>query len=184
MRVGIVGFSATVCDVAYTLTHSTYHFAAASLVDGVDCGYFQEIAYPHLAPEFSQVNGGAMPFGKGLSAWLEQSPTFALGNVNTPVRLLALGSADVLQQWEWFVALSLQRKPVEYVVLPDAAHLVVKPWERMSAQQGLVDWLCFWLKSEEDPDPAKTDQYARWRELQKLQRQNSTKPQASSAPVN
>jgi len=88
---------------------------------------------------------------------------------------VALGSANILQQWEWYVALSLQRKPVEYVVLPDAAHLVVKPWERMTAQQGLVDWFCFWLKNEEDPDPAKAEQYARWRELRKLQEKNDGK---------
>jgi hypothetical protein len=30
-----------------------------------------------------------------------------------------------------------------------------------------VDWFCFWLKGEEDPDPAKASQYARWRELRK-----------------
>jgi dienelactone hydrolase len=44
--VGIVGFSRTVCYVAYTLTHSKRSFAAASFIDGIDCGYFQEIAYP------------------------------------------------------------------------------------------------------------------------------------------
>jgi len=31
-----------------------------------------------------------------------------------------------------------------------------------------VDWFCFWLKGEEDPDPAKAEQYKRWRELRKL----------------
>jgi len=28
-----------------------------------------------------------------------------------------------------------------------------------------VDWYCFWLKGEEDPDPAKSEQYRRWRKL-------------------
>jgi hypothetical protein len=32
-----------------------------------------------------------------------------------------------------------------------------------------LDWFRFWLKGEEDPDPAKAEQYARWRELRKLQ---------------
>jgi hypothetical protein len=54
----------------------------------------------------------------------------------------------------------------------------------MISQQGDVDWFCFWLKGEEDPDPGKTEQYKRWRELRKLPQQNSTKSQASSAPVN
>jgi len=35
-----------------------------------------------------------------------------------------------------------------------------------------IEWLDFCLKGEEDPDPAKAEQYARWRELRKLQQQN------------
>ena len=38
----------------------------------------------------------------------------------------------------------------------------------MVAQQGLVDWFRFWLKGEEDSNPVKAPQYARWRELRKL----------------
>jgi hypothetical protein len=37
----------------------------------------------------------------------------------------------------------------------------------------------FWLKDEEDSDPAKAGQYARWREMRKLQEQNQSK-----APTN
>lgn len=165
-RIGIVGFSRSVAFVGYLLTHSTRHFAAASLVNGIDGGYFQELVYPQFASEKDDMFGGATPFGDGLGTWLSESPSFSLGKVNTPLRLLALGnSTDVSELWEWFASLLLQRKPVEYVFLPDAAHLVVKPWERMITQQGLVDWFRFWLKDEEDPDAAKVEQYARWRQL-------------------
>ena len=51
----------------------------------------------------------------------------------------------------------------------EAAHMIAQPRERMISQQGAVDWFCFWLKSEEEPEPAKNQQYARWRELRKLQ---------------
>jgi len=37
-----------------------------------------------------------------------------------------------------------------------------------------VDWFCFWLKGEEDTDPAKVEQYVRWRELRKLQQTDKT----------
>jgi len=46
----------------------------------------------------------------------------------------------------------------------------------MLSQQGNVDWFCFWLKGEEDPAPAKVEQYARWRDLRKLQQENDKKP--------
>jgi hypothetical protein len=57
--------------------------------------------------------------------------------------------------------------------------LVVKPWERIVSQQGLVDWFRFWLKREEDPDPAKAKQYPRWRGLKKLQDENDAKDKAA-----
>jgi hypothetical protein len=49
------------------------------------------------------------------------------------------------------------------------------PEGRMLSQEGSVDWFRFWLKGEEDPDPAKAEQYSRWRELRKEQDQNDRK---------
>src|SRR5262249_52570854 len=57
-RVGIVGFSRTVCFVAQVLTHSKYRLAAASLVDGIGCGYFDEMTQPNGAWDFDALNGG------------------------------------------------------------------------------------------------------------------------------
>jgi len=65
------------------------------------------------------------------------------------------------------------RKPVELVYLPEGEHILEKPWERLISQQGNVDWFRFWLQGYEDPDPAKAEQYARWRELRKLQQANN-----------
>jgi len=168
-RVGVVGFSVSVSFVGYLLTHSNKHFAAASLVDGVDAGYFQELVYPASAWGGGRMNRNIAPFGEGLKNWLQESPSFSMGNVRTPLRLLALGRSGPLELWEWFAGLTLQEKPVDYVLLPDAAHLVVKPWERLVAQQGLVDWFLFWLKGEEDSGLEKTAQYSRWRNLRQRQ---------------
>jgi len=168
-RVGIVGFSRTVCFVAYALTHSKYRFAAANLVDGIGCGYFDEITSPEAAWDFNALNGGAPPFGEGLKVWMKNSPGFNLDKVNAPIRLVALlGRGAVLGDlWEWYASLSLQKKPVDFILIPGATHLVEKPRERVLAQQGLVDWFVFWLKGEEDSNPVKADQYARWRALRK-----------------
>jgi len=170
--VGIVGFSRTVCFVGYTLTHAKYRFAAASLVDGVACGYLDELSDPTGAWDYDALNGGAAPFGEGLKWWLISSPGFNLDKVETPIRLVALGRPSVLQLWEWYVGLSLQKRPVDFVLIPNATHLYGKPAECILKQQGLVDWFAFWLKSEEDPNPAKAEQYQRWRELRKLQEKN------------
>jgi dipeptidyl aminopeptidase/acylaminoacyl peptidase len=167
-HVGIVGFSRTVFTVGYTLTHSKYSFSAATLVDGIDGGYFQYFAFsnsvPELSKEIGQLNGGP-PFGENLTSWLKSSAGFNLDKMNTPLRLVALGPSSVTELWQWFSGLSRLEKPVDFIYLPDAPHLIVKPWERMVAQQGLVDWFRFWLKGEEGSDPSKQGQYLRWRSM-------------------
>lgn len=162
-KVGIIGFSRTVYHVAYTLTHSKYHFAAATLADGIDGGYFQYRAFPDSA-DSDLVNGGR-PVEKNLASWLDHSPGFNLDKVKAAVRLEAYGAVTILEGWEWFQGLSQLGKPTDFIYLPDAQHTLVKPWERLVSQQGNVDWFCFWLKGEEDAEPAKAEQYKRWREL-------------------
>jgi dipeptidyl aminopeptidase/acylaminoacyl peptidase len=173
-RVGILGFSRTVWKVEFTLTHSKYSFAAATLADGFDAGYWQYLVYRGADTDFVRVNGG-QPFGEGLEHWLHRSPGFLLERVRTPIRLEAYGSYSALGSWEWFSGLTHLSKPVELIYLPGAPHLLVKPWDRLASQQGTVDWFCFWLKGEEDTDPTKAEQYARWRELRKLQEDNQKK---------
>jgi dipeptidyl aminopeptidase/acylaminoacyl peptidase len=179
-RVGISGFSRTVYTVGYTLTHSHYKFGAATLVDGIAGGYFDYLAWANTggAEDDANVNGGR-PFGERLQGWLKSSPGFNLNRVNTPVRIVALNKSSVLVMWEWFCGLFLQNKPVEFVEIPGGVHMLRNPSQRRIAMQGMVDWFGFWLKGDEDPDPSKADQYARWRELRKLQQQSQ-----SNAPTN
>ncbi len=179
-RIGLVGFSHTCFHIKYALTHSRYRFAAAVAADGVDGGYFQYIAYSNLRvfnPFFEGVNGG-LPFGEGMSSWMKLSPGFNLDKVTTPVLIQAVGR-NLLQEWEWYSGLSRLKKPVELIYLPFGSHILSKPWEQIASQQGTVDWFAFWLKGEEDPDPAKAEQYKRWREQRKLQGA-SVNPNASS----
>jgi hypothetical protein len=184
-HVGLAGFSRTCLHVKYSLTHSKFHFAAAVVADGVDAGYFQDLAFANAEPGISSdfdVLNGASPFGAGLSSWLENSPGFNLDKVSAPVLIQALGRGSLLSEWEWFSGLSRLEKPLDMVYLPDGVHILVKPWEQMTSEQLTVDWFCFWLKREEDPDPAKAEQYARWRELRKLQEQNDRQPQQANPP--
>ena len=167
-RVGIVGFSRTACFVGYTLSHSHYPFAAAVLVDGISCGYFEEIAVPEESRDVNFINGGTAPFGAGLRQWMRNAPGFNTDDVHTPVQLISLQDYSVLTAWEWYVALSLTNKPVDFILVPHGYHIGVKPSQRMLTQQAVVDWFAFWLKGEEDSDPAKVEQNARWHQLRGL----------------
>jgi hypothetical protein len=75
--------------------------------------------------------------------------------------------------------LSLEGKPVDFLYFPNATHLLVKPSDRLASQQGNVDWFSFWLKGEEDPDPAKKPQYERWRRLRGLKFERISSGQGS-----
>ena len=167
-RVGLIGFSRTCLYVKYALTHSTQHFAAAIASDGFDGGYFEYLVVANAVPlgaAESQSLIGAAPFGDGLAVWLKNSPGFSLDKVQTPVQLQANDPASLFGEWEWFSGLTWLNKPVDLLYLPTATHILVKPWDRLVSQGRAVDWLCFWLKDEEDPDPSKTQQYVRWREF-------------------
>jgi hypothetical protein len=75
--------------------------------------------------------------------------------------------------WEPYAGLHLLHKPVELVMLNNHdEHILTNPAMRIVSQGGSVDWFRFWLKDEEDPDPAKIKQYTRWRALRRLQEEN------------
>ncbi len=42
----------------------------------------------------------------------------------------------------------------------------------MDSQGLTVDWFRFWLQDQEDADPAKVEQYARWRKLREQRDSN------------
>ena len=91
-----------------------------------------------------------------------------MNKIETPLRIETLDPGSLLSDWHWYTGLSHLGKPVEMIYIPEGTHILEKPWERMTSLQGNVDWFCFWLKGEEDPDPAKADEYRRWRELRRL----------------
>jgi fermentation-respiration switch protein FrsA (DUF1100 family) len=158
-RVGIIGFSRTAFRVGYTLTHSKYHFAAATLADGFEGGYVNYLLFQGV--DSVGVNGG-LPSGSSLALWLKNAPGFNLDKVTAPIRIEEYASGSLLGGWEWFSGLSFREKPVELIWIPFGTHLLVKPWERLVSQQGNVDWFDYWLQGRSDPDPAKREQYQRW----------------------
>ncbi len=172
-RVGLIGFSRTRYHVLYALTHSRQHFAAATTAEGVDMGYWQYLYWaqgydPLWRATFERLNGG-MPFETGFTSWLEDSPAFNAGRITTPLRTEVYSRQGVMYHWEMHSILRMLGRPAEFLFFEDGAHELVKPRHRYVSLQGNVDWFPFWLQGYEDPDPAKAEQYARWRELRKLE---------------
>jgi hypothetical protein len=168
-RIGIIGFSRTCFYVMEALTASSLHFKAASVTDGPMVTYLQYITAidwrGNVIPKQFDSLIGVPPFGKGLEEWLKQSPGFHVDKITAPLLVVAEGRASLLSMWEPYGGLRYLHKPVDLMVLNTEEHVVTNPAVRMASQGGSVDWFRFWLKDEEDPDPSKAEQYARWRKL-------------------
>jgi dipeptidyl aminopeptidase/acylaminoacyl peptidase len=174
-NIGIIGFSRTCYYVMELLTTGSLHIKAASITSGVMATYLQYMVWiggdNSLAHEANALIG-APPFGKGLEQWLKRSPGFNLDKITAPLLVVGEGPGSLLGMWEPYAGLRYLHKPVDLVMLNTDEHVLTNPAVRMASQGGSVDWFRFWLQGYEDPDPAKAEQYARWRELRKLQEAN------------
>ncbi len=188
-KIGIIGFSHSCYWVMETLTRNPLRVKAASITDGVMADYNQYL----MGAEFSEMADysdkliGARPIGQGLHTWLERSPGFNLERVSAALLVVGEGPESLLTMWQPYAILHLLGKPVELVMLNTTEHDLSNPAIRLASQGGSVDWFRFWLQNYEDPDPAKAEQYERWRELRKLQQENDAKDKAANgkpAPVN
>jgi hypothetical protein len=180
-RVGVVGFSYTCYYTMYALANDPDLFAAAAITDGWNLGYWQYLLDDDSVDLFELVNGGR-PWGAGQASWLARSPELNLDKVKAPLLVSALEQATLLSEWEPYAGLHRLGKPVDMLWLRrgNATHVVFRPWHQQISEQSAVDWFDFWLNGREDPaagdpadpanrgNPARLEQYARWRELRKL----------------
>lgn len=184
-RVGIHGWSRTGFYVQQALISSEFELASASVSDASALGvwpyvFFFGASYPSML-EFERMID-ARPWGDSNAAtWLQRDPTFHLDRVRTPLRIECY--APGFGWWDTYAILRRLHQPVEYISIPHGSHTLVKPWERLTSQGGTVDWHDFWLNGHEDEDPAKAEQYARWREMRaRRDAQRATETPARTYP--
>jgi hypothetical protein len=164
------------------LTTGSLHFKAASITDGGMASYLEYMMFGPISEYDSMI--GAKPFGEGLQQWLKRSPNFNLDKVTAPLLVVGGGPLGVLSMWEPYAGLRNLQKPVELIMLNTHEHVLSNPAVRMASQGGSVDWFRFWLQDYEDLDPAKAEQYTRWRELRKMQAENEKKLATSQPSSN
>lgn len=173
-KIGIIGFSRSCYYVMEMLTASSLHLKAALVADGITEDYMEYMLDDRVAGEGDKMMGAA-PFGEGLQQWLKQSPGFNLDKIRTPLRIEPHSTSTALLMWQPYSGLRRLHKPVELIMLNTTEHVLTNPEARMASQGGSVDWFRFWLQGYEDPNPAKAEQYKRWRELRKMQEENDKK---------
>lgn len=95
---------------------------------------------------------------KGLKA----AVLFEAGNRSLAVNMLGLPNAA-----------RAAHMPAEYIVYPKTSHNIAIPRLQKESAERNLDWFRFWLKGEEDSDPAKIIQYRRWRDMRQRQVESS-----------
>ena len=169
-KIGAIGFSRNGWYVEHLLAFSDLPLAAAVTVDNMTASYMSA-AVQGWPADYDLLNGGA-PFGSGMHQWLQNVPSFNAERIRAPLRIVSLtfGLENLLHRWELYSKLRRLQRPVEAVVLREyGCHNPQNPTVLLALQEETIDWFRFWLQGDEDPSPRKAEQYARWRELRKLQ---------------
>lgn len=126
--------------------------------------YLQNIDYMGTEREkmFRAQMGGEKPFGKGLQAWIRNSPGFHFDRICTPILMMANSPVALQYGWSDYAALRAQDKPVDLLYIRNGDHVLVKPWQRLAEQGRNVDWYDYWLNGRKDSDLAKAARYRLW----------------------
>jgi len=164
-RVGIMGISYGGFLTEFAITHSK-RFQVSSLVDG---GGYSPGGYwlgNHESQEENERVLGGPPYGVSYANWLKFSPPENAFRVTGPV-LMGFNTNEAIYGFEMLSALRHEGVPVEFWVYPGDGHIFTTPEHRFSSMQRNLDWFNFWLYGKEDLEPAKQDQYVRWREMRK-----------------
>jgi dipeptidyl aminopeptidase/acylaminoacyl peptidase len=176
-RVGLAGFSRGTEIAAYAITH-TKLFRAVSGAAGDYSPYFYYMAPRVIQESFSRDGVGGWPQGKSASNWKELAPDLNAERIDAPV-LDNDPDSEFLGDLALYTSLKELGKPVELFIYPNELHRINQPRHRYQIYECNLDWFRFWLKTEENADPAKREQYKRWRQLRQLQQKTQSNEDAT-----
>ncbi|MCM8732417.1 Atxe2 family lasso peptide isopeptidase [Hephaestia sp. GCM10023244] len=161
-RIGITGLSDGASTVRYALINSDLFAAAAVSTCCVDESS-DTLVGPAWA-DFSERIGYPPAYPIDVDFWRHYSLVLNAARIDTPL-LLQLADEETLYGLPTYTALKAYDQPVDLYVFPDEHHIKWQPNHRAAVFERSIDWFSFWLQGREDPAPAKSEQYQRWRAL-------------------
>jgi len=173
-RLGVTGLSEGASMVQWAILNSNLFTAAASSSCCEDLVTTIALSGPAGAEALYSV-GYPRLTDSDQSFWQPYSLMLNAARMNTPL-LLQSTDNEYLNGSEAVTALQELKKPVEFYVYPDEYHVKWQPVHRRAVYQRNIDWFDFWLRGVEDADPAKADQYQRWRNLRLLHEPSLSAP--------
>jgi dipeptidyl aminopeptidase/acylaminoacyl peptidase len=185
-KVGIMGWSATGESVLNLVTFTDVPIRAATLLDG-DANTLFSVAITYSVVDGTllhkeRANQGG-PYGESRMRWVANDPSLHTDCIRAAMRIETYGN-EVHNNWDVYALLRRQYKPAEMIMIPDGAHALSRPSERMISLQGNVDWYRFWLKGEKRTEvvvPTETaaslkQQYERWDQMAALKQADDARP--------
>ena len=164
-NVGLYGWSHGAYIVEFLLAHSKRRFSAAIIGEGGDYnpGGYWVFGAPGWPAIYVNTFGGPLN-SRTAEAYLSFSPALNVERMTTPL-LMEFVVENGHYGFEIYVPLREARVPAELVTYDGEEHNFVRPTVRFASMHRKVDWLNFWMRGTEDNNPAKAEQYARWRQL-------------------
>jgi len=117
--------------------------------------------------------GYPYPDEAGRASWREGSIALNADRVTTPL-LIQSPESEAMFSLETFKALRHYGVPVEWYVYLNEGHQKFQPRSKYLVYQRNLDWMRFWLQGAEDDDPAKAEQFARWRDMRRRWEQRAS----------
>ncbi len=166
-RVGLTGLSDGAETVWYALIHSNKFAVVAASSGGYSQNFYYLVNAKSRTNAFQRAADLPAPETGDDSRWKEIVVDFHVDRINTPI-LVQVADHELLWSTSNFGSLADAGKPIEVYVFPDEYHVKWQPKHREAVYDRNIDWMNFWLRDVEDPDPAKTEQYTRWRNMREV----------------
>lgn len=104
------------------------------------------------------------PEGSGREFWRRIDIADHVSDIKAPI-LMQLADRETFALLRLIRHLDDENKPYDAYVFSKEGHIKWQPAHLNSIMHRNLDWFRFWLQRYEDPDPAKSEQYVRWRKL-------------------
>jgi dipeptidyl aminopeptidase/acylaminoacyl peptidase len=163
-RIGMAGLSFG-SGVVLAVAERTRLLRAAAISSGqIEPYYYWAFRLPGLdiREELQNFYGVGDPDTDKLG-WKTDVPVGAVGAIKAPL-LIQIPESEMRITVELYSKLAASTTPAEMIAYPNETHDKWEPRHKLAVYDRNLDWFRFWLVGEIDPDPAKVEQYRRWRE--------------------
>lgn len=174
-KVGMGGLSFGSEVTLWTASHSDLLAAASITSPEIEPNYFlfnalrDDAFFAELRKSWGLGSPEETP-----DRWRVISPTYHLEQIRAPF-LFQIPEQEYLYSLGFSLPLVREQRADLYV-FPNEPHQKFQPRHKLAAYERNVDWFRFWLQGHEDGHPAKTGQYAYWRQMRTVMKQRDEAP--------